>query len=90
MALVLACFLIGAWLGVRFKVAVLVPATFAVIILSWCVGLPDGQSYSLLIVTQIAAVAAIQAGYLASYLLDARIARARDKTASAIVARDLG
>jgi hypothetical protein len=57
----------------RFKVAVLVPATFAVIILIWCAGPPGGQPYSLLIVTQIAAAIAIQASYLASALLSTRL-----------------
>ena len=86
MALVLACFFLGAWLGMRFKVAALVPATLAITVLIWCVGLSGGQPYSLLIVAQIAAAVAIQAGYLASALLNARVAR----IAAAIVARDVG
>lgn len=76
MALVLACFFLGAWLGMRFKVAILFPAIFTVTVLIWCVRLLGGQSYSLLIIAQITAALAIQAGYLASVLLNPRFARA--------------
>lgn len=88
MALALACFFLGAWLGMRFKVAVLFPAVFAVFVLIWCVGLLGGRPYSLLIVAQIAAAVAIQVGYLTSALLNARFARHR--IAAAMIVRDFG
>jgi putative effector of murein hydrolase len=77
LALALACFFLGAWLGTRFKVAVLFPATLAVIVAVWCVSFLGSQPYSLSIVAQLAAVMAIQAGYVASVLIDARFARFR-------------
>jgi hypothetical protein len=76
MALGLACFFLGSWLGMRFKVAILVPAIFAVIVATWCVGLLGGQPNSLVIGAQIVAAMAIQAGYLTAALIIARFAKA--------------
>ena len=69
MSLVLTCFFLGAWLGMRFKVAVLFPAIFVVAALICCMHLPGGQFYSPMIVVQITAALAIQVGYLASAYL---------------------
>lgn len=88
MALALACFCLGSWLGMRFKVAVLVPAIFAVIIVIWCVGLIGDQPNSLVIVAQVAACMAIQAGYLTAALISARAART--KANARAVVRDFG
>jgi len=72
----------------RFKVAILVPAIFAVIIVIWGVGLIGDQPNSLVIVAQVAAAMAIQVGYLTAALISARAARS--KANARVVVRDFG
>ena len=84
MALVLACACLGSWLGMRFKVAVLVPAIFVVIVVIWCIGSIGDQPNSLMIVAQVVAAMAIQAGYLTAALINTRAARSKTNTDVAI------
>jgi hypothetical protein len=77
MTLAFACFFFGSWLGMRFKVAVLVPAIFFVIVLIWLVGLFAGQEQSLVAAAQVAAVVAVQFGYLSAAWIAARFGRSK-------------
>lgn len=86
MILAVACFFLGLWLGVRFKVAILVPAIFAMIVLIWCGGLIGGAENSVVIVAQIVSAIAIQAGYLAASLVAARFTRG--KLGAGVAVRD--
>ena len=86
MALILACFCLGSLLGMRFKVAVLVPAIFALIVAIWCVGLLGNQPNSLVIAAQVAAAVVIQVGYLTAALLNARTVHS--KANASVVVQD--
>ena len=88
MALLFACFCLGSWLGMRFKVAIVVPATFAAIVIIWCIGWLGDQPHSVVIVAQVAAAVVIQAGYLTAALIGAR--GARSEAEPNVVAGDAG
>jgi hypothetical protein len=75
MIVALACFFFGSWLGMRFKVAILVPALFATMIIVLGEGILGGQKASLVIFSEIAALGALQIGYLSAAALTVRAPR---------------
>jgi hypothetical protein len=77
MTLALACFFFGLWLGLRFKVAILVPATFVIIVVIWFAGLIGDLENSVVIIAQIVSAIAIQSGYLTASLIAARFTRGK-------------
>jgi len=87
MTLAFACFFFGSWLGMRVKVAVLVPTTFVVIAIIWFVGQLAGQETSSVVLTQIGSVVALQVGYLSAAWFATRSAQSRLR-ANSLAARD--
>lgn len=61
----IVCFLIGALLGLRFRVLVLVPATAFCIFLVLLVGLSSGAGAAWTAIVAIIAAVLLQVGYLA-------------------------
>ena len=57
--------LIGATLGLRFKVFVLLPATFLSVLAIVSAGIAHSDGYRSILLTAIFAIAALQIGYLA-------------------------
>ena len=57
--------LIGASLGLRFKVFVLLPVTFLSVLVIVSAGIAHSDSYSSILLTAIFVIAALQIGYLA-------------------------
>ncbi len=57
--------LIGASLGLRFKVFVLLPATFLSVLVIVSAGIAHSYSYSSILLDAIFVLAALQIGYLA-------------------------
>lgn len=60
----IVCLLIGALLGLRFRVLVLVPATAICIFLVLLVGLSSGASLAWTVIVTLIASALLQIGYL--------------------------
>ena len=60
------CFLIGATLGSRFKVAILMPAMLLIAFAMLSFGVLTDQSVSFMFVSQICALVATQLGFLSS------------------------
>ena len=74
--LALLMFLLGAALGARFKVFILVPATLAFIGLIMGFGsIVHGSTVSTLLLTSLLGASCLQAGYLFGYVAQAAITR---------------
>ena len=69
------CFIAGALLGMRFKVAILVPAVFAVGAAILPFGILTGQTVSSIMSMEFVTLAALQFGYLSATLMAARSVR---------------
>jgi hypothetical protein len=65
----IVCFPIGALLGLRFQVLVLVPATAICIFLVLLVGLSSGAGAAWTVIVAVFAVALLQLGYLGGVAL---------------------
>jgi hypothetical protein len=65
MPLIATVMLIGATLGLRFKVFVLLPATFLSTLVIVSSGIAHSDSYSSILLDAIFVIAALQIGYLA-------------------------
>jgi fumarate reductase subunit D len=71
----LVCFIAGTLLGMRFKVAILMPVMFVVAAAILPFGILTGQKVSFIIALEFATVTALQLGYLSTALIAARTAR---------------
>jgi hypothetical protein len=65
MPLIAMVMLIGATLGLRFKVFVLLPATFLSLLVILSAGIAHGDSYWSVLLSATFVIAALQIGYLA-------------------------
>jgi hypothetical protein len=74
-AFAIVCFIAGMLLGMRFKVAGLLPAMFVVSALMLSFGILSGQAVSFIVFSQFVAFVTIQLGYLSAVVLAARSAR---------------
>jgi H+/Cl- antiporter ClcA len=70
-----ACFAAGTLLGTRFRVAVLVPAMLVTMAAVLSFGILNGQEVSLIVASQLAALTALQLGYISSAIIATRSAR---------------
>jgi hypothetical protein len=70
-----ACLVTGALLGSRFRVAVLLPATVVAMAAIVSFGVLNGQKASLIVVSQVIALVALQSGYLSATVLATLLAR---------------
>ena len=71
-AAAVVCFIAGALLGMRFKVAVLVPAIFVTGAAMLPFGILTGQAVSSIMSTEFATLAALQFGYLLAAIIASR------------------
>lgn len=67
-AFTLAGFITGVLLGMRFKVASLLPVMFAIAVLILAFGVLSEQAVSFILFAELAAFAAVQLGYLSAAL----------------------
>jgi hypothetical protein len=74
---IVTIFVIGAALGLRFKVMILVPALVSTALFGTILGLTRGDQFWSIAITVILLEMAIQVGYLAGILLRATIASVR-------------
>ena len=70
-----ACFIAGALLGTRFRVAILLPTMLVSMGVTLSIGVLGGQEFSQMIASQITTLTALQFGYLSSALIAARPVR---------------
>ena len=80
---VLAISAIGATLGLRFKVLVLLPAIAVGFIISVGIGVGDGNDHISIVFNASLLIAALQTGYFAGTVARFGIARARARKRSA-------
>ena len=71
----LVCFIVGTLLGMRFKVAILLPVMFVVAAAILPFGILTGQEFSHIILLEFTMLTALQLGYLSTALIAARAAR---------------
>ena len=76
-ATMLAISAIGATLGLRFNVLVLVPATAVGFVISVCIGVRDGNDYMSIAFNTSLLIAALQTGYFAGTVARFGVRRAR-------------
>jgi archaellum biogenesis protein FlaJ (TadC family) len=69
------CFIAGTLLGMRFKVAILLPVMFAVAAAILPFGILTGQKFAFIISLELVMLTALQLGYLSTALIVARAAR---------------
>jgi len=69
------CFIAGTLLGMRFKIAILVPVMFVVAVATLPFGILTGQKASFMISLELMMLTALQLGYLSTLLIVARSAR---------------
>lgn len=69
------CFIAGTLLGMRFKVAILLPVMFVVAAAILPFGILSGQKVSFIISLELITLTALQLGYLSTALIIARSAR---------------
>lgn len=84
----IVCILIGALLGLRFRVLVLVPATAICIFLVLLVGLSSGAGAAWTAIVAVIAAALLQVGYLGGVAMSFFVAET-DRPKTAIVPRRL-
>jgi hypothetical protein len=82
----ISCILIGALLGLRFRVLVLVPATTICIFLVLLVGLSSGAGAAWTVIVAVIASALLQIGYLGGVAISFFVAEA-DRPKIAIMPR---
>jgi fumarate reductase subunit D len=70
----LVCFIAGTLLGMRFKVAILLPVMFVIAAAILPFGILTGQKFSFIISLELVTLTALQLGYLSTALLGARAA----------------
>lgn len=70
-----ACFIAGALLGRRFKVAILLPVMFVIAAAILPLGILTGQTFWFIISLELITLTALQLGYLSTALIAARSAR---------------
>jgi len=87
---IVTIFVVGAALGLRFKVMILVPALVSTALFGTIVGLTRGDQFWSIAIIVILLGMAIQVGYLAGILLRATIAsvRAQRVRAQTVSVRD--
>jgi hypothetical protein len=71
----LVCFIAGTVLGMRFRIAILLPVMFVIAAAILPFGILTGQKFSFIISLEFVAVTALQLGYLSAALVAARAAR---------------
>jgi fumarate reductase subunit D len=71
----LVCFIAGTLLGMRFKVAILLPVLFIMAAAILPYGILTGQKFSFIVSLELMTVTALQLGYLSAALFGARAAR---------------
>jgi len=71
----LVCFIAGTLLGMRFKVAILLPVTFVIAAAILPFGILTGQKFLFIIALELVTLIALQLGYLSTALIAARAAR---------------
>jgi hypothetical protein len=71
----IGCLIFGSLLGMRFRVAVLLPAGLAVGATLLSLGILNGQGASQIVASQILALAVLQSGYLLTGLVTNRSLR---------------
>ena len=71
----LVCFIAGTLLGMRFKVAILLPVLFIMAAAILPYGILTGQKFSFIISLELVTLTALQFGYLSAALVGARAAR---------------
>jgi fumarate reductase subunit D len=71
----LVCFIAGTLLGMRFKVAILLPVLFIMAAAILPYGILNGQKFSFTISLELVTLTALQFGYLLAALVGARAAR---------------
>jgi hypothetical protein len=76
MTLIVLIFLIGAMLGLRFKVLILFPAMALALIAVLAGGMTGGDSLSAILIAAVLAASCLQVGYLCGVLARYRIAPA--------------
>ena len=69
------CFIAGTLLGMRFKVAILLPVMFVVAAAILPFGILTGQKFLFIISLELITLTALQLGYLSTALIAARSAR---------------
>jgi fumarate reductase subunit D len=69
------CFIAGTLLGMRFKVAILLPVMFVVAAAILPFGILTGQKVSFIITLELMMLTALQLGYLSTALIVARSTR---------------
>jgi hypothetical protein len=74
-AFALACFITGVLLGMRFKVASLLPVMFGIAALTLSFGISSHRAVSFIVLAQLIAFVTVQFGYLAAAALAALSAR---------------
>ncbi|MBO0756816.1 MAG: hypothetical protein J2P54_13230 [Bradyrhizobiaceae bacterium] len=77
----IVCILIGAMLGLKFRVLVLVPATAICIFLVLLVELSSGAGAAWTVIVAVIAAALLQFGYLGGVAMSFFVAEAEPKTA---------
>jgi hypothetical protein len=65
MALTIICFLIGAALGMRFKVLIVIPVIGLALLGTAAVGIAHGDPIGLVVLTMVLIATTLQLGYLA-------------------------
>ena len=72
------CFIAGTLLGMRFKVAILLPVMFVVAAAILPFGILTGQKVSFIISLELITLTALQLGYLSTAVIAARAVRKND------------